>query len=669
MANAVRSVGYIKGAMLFHELKNRIGEKHFEQGISLFFKRYQDKKAGWEDIQEIFEETSLLALDSFFTERLTRKDIPELGVEDIHVDFTAGNISLSFTLSQKTSTPYSLFVPIEVETGSGPIKFVEEVSTAQKKIELQLDSTPLQLTIDPYYDLFRSLDEEETVPTWSQILGASSKTVIVAAQDRELFAPLLQLFSGQNGRITDVNDVQNSDLEEENLVFLGTDNTISRSLFGSPSHPETGLTLDVRPHPLNPDKAAVLVSCSNSVELKKAFRRLPHYGKYSYLHFENGRMEVKKVLAGNMGMQYSIEQPPMAFASSALVAFTDLTSTLTDTRAIYIGETHTSMSDHHLQYRLIEELFRQNPELAIGMEMFPRSSQKALDDFILGNGTMSEKAFLKQSKYFQVWKYDYRYYREIINFAKKNSIPVVGLNIDRNIVSSVFRSGSTDSLTEEERSSLPVDRDLDMPGYRRRLSTIHGFHMQGEHGKRSLGGFIQAQGLWDEAMAETIADYLKKNPKKRMIILAGAQHTRKDSGIPPRVERRLSIKQYSILNANSFTEPSSAIADYYFFTTERTLLPAGKIGVTLEEKNKDGDIFLQISKLSPHSKAEESGIRENDTLLSINGYTVKDMEDVHIAMIDARPKEKVLLQLKRIDNSLQTQLLTVTVELYEPLQN
>ncbi len=668
MAKAVRSVGYSKGAMLFHELKKRIGLKSFDSGISLFYKRYTDKKASWQDIKNIFEEVSQLPLDNFFTDKLTRKDIPELVVDNININQTSDGFSLFFTLSQKTALPYNLLVPIRVETSNGPVWFQQELTSEKKEINLSLDSSPFSLSIDPDYDLLRKLSEEERVPTLSYFFGPSQKTVVIASHEKERFAPLLDFFVELDSEVMDITEIKNSDLEKDNLIFLGIDNQISRALFGLPSHPPNGLTLDVRHHPLNNEKNILLVSCDDRLELKKALRRLPHYGKYSYLHFDNGRVKTKSTLTGNMGQHYSLEQPPVAVASSSLVQFSDLIKIFTDSRAIYIGEAHTSMPDHHLQFRIIEELYKQNPEIAIGMEMFPKSSQKALDDYIENDEKIDEKKFLKQSRYFQVWKYDYRYYRNIINFAKKNGIPLLGLNIDKNIVSSIFNSGSTDSLTDEERILLPIDRNLDMVGYRQRLSAIHDMHMQGNHGEGSLGGFIQAQGIWDEIMAETVADYLNSNPKKQMIVLAGAQHTRKDSGIPPRVLRRLDIKQQSILSSNHDTKPSQAFADYYLSTMDHDIAPAGKIGVTLEETKKDDKTFLLISKLSPHSKAKESGIQENDTLLSINGYSVKDIEDVRIAMVDAKPGEIASLKLERTNNVKEIQQLTIAVELYNPEQ-
>ncbi len=94
-------------------------------------------------------------------------------------------------------------------------------------------------------------------------------------------------------------------------------------------------------------------------------------------------------------------------------------------------------------------------KLAIGMEMFPSSSQPALDRYTLSGEEVDERTFLKESDYYNVWRFDYRFFQDILHFARKNHIPVIGLNLDRQIVSEVFRSGGTDSLTKRCRNRCP----------------------------------------------------------------------------------------------------------------------------------------------------------------------------------------------------------------------
>jgi len=458
--------------------------------------------------------------------------------------------------------------------------------------------------------------------------------------------------------ITTADKVSNQDLGTSSLLFLGTDQAPARSLFGPPPTAKAGLIVDVRRNPLSPQHVAVLVTSHDSENTKAVIGRLSHYGKYSYLEFSGGRNSEKRIQPVQSGLRFVLEELPRGGAASPLASFAEIVEDLAMAQVVYVGETHTSFADHLLQLRIIEALYIKNPLLAIGMEMFPVSSQPALDRYIFGNGQMDERSFLKESDYYNVWRYDYRFFRDILNFAKARKIPVVGLNIDQQIVSEVFRSGGTDGLSPEVQASLPKDRDLGMDGYAERLSQMHDMHVQGNHGIGATSGFLQAQALWDESMAKNITDFLAARPDHRMVVLAGLQHTRKDSGIPPRVVRRMAVRQASVLNLFNNSNPADLdrIADYFFLVENQDLEETAKIGIALDTDNKDGKSFLKISKISPHGKAAVAGLVVGDIIQKINGMEVGDMTDLHIAMLDTKKGEHIAVKVTRRDNDKNREL-------------
>ncbi len=333
-------------------------------------------------------------------------------------------------------------------------------------------------------------------------------------------------------------------------------------------------------------------------------------------------------------------------------------------RVVYVGETHTSYADHLLQYRIIQGLHALNPQLAIGMEMFPASSQNALDAYISSETEMTEAEFLKESHYFQVWRYDWRLFRNIFNFARKNNIPIIGLNIERKSVSKVYKDGHTDNLDDGEKKLIPKDRNLDMAGYQQRLGKIHAMHNK-DNNNGFLPGFVQAQAIWDETMAEAISSYLKENPQKRMVVLAGSQHTRKDSGIPPRVARRINIPQASIVNIGAGHYPDSLAdeADFFLLAEEVKLTPKGKIGIILSERKTEETTALFIESISPHSKAGEAGLKKDDQLLSINDIAIHEMEDIKISMLDSYPGKTIKVTIQRLTSDQTGEEMTFEVVL------
>lgn len=660
MAKAKRAVGYDKGALFFHELRNRIGRQAFSKGLHHFYADNTGKKASWVDIQKNFETASGAELGIFFTERLKRSYIPELRVEDIRIEYSKDNPALTFSLIQQSEKPFSLVVPIHIKTMSTTIKVNITITEFKTRVTIPLSQRPLEFTIDPEHNFLRQLSDEEQPAVWSGFLGAIKPLVILAKEsDRELYQPFLDALGELELTVTTAAEVSNQELSENDLLFLGLDQLPGRALFGLPNHPEQGFTLDARRNPLNRNHVAVLVSSSGKDQTLAVARRLNHYGKYSYLEFQNGRNVTKKIQPTSSGLRFVLEELPAGTTTSNLTSFEKVVDKIADAQVVYVGETHTSLADHLLQLRIIEALHKKDPNLAIGMEMFPASSQPALDRYTLSDEMVDERTFLKESDYYNVWRFDYRFFQDILRFARKNRIPVIGLNLDRKIVSEVFRSGGTDSLAKEVQDMLPKDRNLDMEGYSERLSFMHNVHMQGSHGSGAESGFIQAQGIWDETMAENIADFLIKQPSYRLVVLAGSQHTRKDSGIPPRVARRLPVMQASVLNIYNDSSPSdlAKVADYYFLATAAELPESPKIGIILVTEKQNGHTFQKINQLSPHGKAAAAGLREGDILKEVNGYPVSDMADLRIAMLGTTTGETINIKVVRKKDNNDHELL------------
>jgi aminopeptidase N len=580
-------------------------------------------------------------------------EVPKITISDIRTDNRHGRTVLSLSISQEAQAQKTLQVPILIRTGMADIRFFRTISAPKTTMTFSLPDPPLQVIIDPDQELIREPAPAEVPPLWSRFLEAKEKTVVLAsAESRKIFSPLLEYLQEMPVKIAIAEEIKNADLGKTAILFLGADNAAAHTLFARPTNPSDGFTLDVRNNPLDQHHVAVLVSSSSAEETKAAVQQMSQYQDASFLHFKKGKVMKKRKREGIPGQKYTLEQLPDGFPVSAVRDFAGIVDKLAASRIIYVGETHTSAADHLLQFRIIQALYKKDTRLAIGMEMFPSTAQQALDAYIMGDTGMDETDFLKKSQYFQTWGYDWRLFRDIFNFARMNRIPVIGLNLDRKIVSDIFKTGSTDVLSPEQKQALPADRDLDMPGYADRLSRIHDAHGGEDEGHGSpsgFSGFIQAQGIWDETMARNIAVYIANNPATRMVVLAGVQHVRKDSGIPPRVTRRIPVGQSSVLNILSENAPADTadIADFIFMAQPIPLPPAAKLGIVLEQEGTGDSSSVRITGLSPHGKAGAVGLKENDILLAINGCPVYNMEDVRIAMLDAEQGEMIMVKVRR----------------------
>ena len=228
-------------------------------------------------------------------------------------------------------------------------------------------------------------------------------------------------------------------------------------------------------------------------------------------------------------------------------------------RIILVGEHHTVESHHQAQLEVIRILNEAGVEVAVGLEMFRSDSQDSLDRWL--NGEMDDGTF--QRIYYDNWNYPWPLYKDIFEYARNHEIPLVGLNVPRDITRQVSRSGYQ-SLSDEQRRRLgdvACRVDKEYMDYIRKAYGGHG------HGNMNFVYFCEAQMVWDNAMAVSSLEYLKANPDRVMVILAGTGHVRKQA-IPYQIRSRSSVAMAVILPEVSGRIDAKTVdtgdADYIF---------------------------------------------------------------------------------------------------------
>lgn len=237
---------------------------------------------------------------------------------------------------------------------------------------------------------------------------------------------------------------------------------------------------------------------------------------------------------------------------------------------VYLGETHDSPEDHQAQLHILQALYQQNRKIAIALEMFQRPYQNVLDQYVAGK--ITEAQLIEQSEFEERWGFPWEYYAPILRFARANQLPVIALNTPTEVTRKVARSG-LESLTTAERKYIPPLSEIqtDNVEYRAMVQKSYEQHHQSGHGNsNSFERFFTAQVLWDETMADAIAQFAKANPDYQVVVLAGKDHIVYGYGIPSRVARRLNNNQFvqrSVLLGDPEKEQSQgekAMADYFW---------------------------------------------------------------------------------------------------------
>ena len=344
-----------------------------------------------------------------------------------------------------------------------------------------------------------------------------------------------------------------------------------------------------------------------------------------------------------------------------------MNAAVTDVRIVYVGETHDNPAAHRLQLQILKAMAKRHPgQLSLGMEMFNTSQQQVLDQWVAGE--LSEKEFLKSSSWFNNWRMDYAYYKEIMDFAREQNIPIIGLNATREMVKAVGRS-ALDALGEETRSQLP-DFDLNDPYQTAMAEAIYADHGQGD---KMLEGFLRIQTLWDETMAENIVRTMKeKGPDHRMVVLAGGNHVRFGFGIPRRVYRRLPTS-YLLVGSRELVVPKEKqdrlmdvdmprfpMVPYdYMAYTEYESLPGERVKLGVRMKEEDGKVIVEA--VVPDSTADKAGVLAGDVIVSLDEVLISDSFDLIYEIGGKFLGDKATLRIKRKD--LEKELLLTFITL------
>lgn len=255
------------------------------------------------------------------------------------------------------------------------------------------------------------------------------------------------------------------------------------------------------------------------------------------------------------------------------------------TPLVCVGEEHSHPLHHRMEFNVIKAIHgltqdadEQEP-LAVGMEMFYRQHQKALDRYVYLHGSLG---LLKlETGWDDMWGYDFNNYTKIFRYARLNGIRLVGLNAPLPLVTLVRKQG-LDGLPRELSALLP-DIDLGNGRHRERFEAAiaevaHVHPVSGD----SLFRMYQAQTLWEEYMAESAANYLNKVGGK-LVLLAGSRHIEARDGIPDRAHRRLrGAKPFTVVPLsvdwtaeglpNIDHPPGESFADWIYFTQKELAL-------------------------------------------------------------------------------------------------
>ena len=292
--DADQVIGYNKVAMVFHMLKQRLGEEVFQAGLRDFWSAHRFKPAAWSDLKQSFETASGDKLDDFFEPWLTRKGAPSLSLDKAELRKSDPGFAIDLALSSDRPE-YDLLIPVQIETSAGG---VEEriIPLLNGKVEASLEvlEKPVSIGIDQRHDLFRHLAEDEAPPILRDVTLAADTVTVVAGHDKQV-ATLGQILAERmldtGVRLAAIGDEAarnapvlliglRADLPE---VFAEAGMTPPPKGLGGEGTAQSWVAKRKDAPPI------LVVEAETNEALEAILRPLPHYGRQSFVVFEGGK--------------------------------------------------------------------------------------------------------------------------------------------------------------------------------------------------------------------------------------------------------------------------------------------------------------------------------------------------------------------------------------------
>ncbi len=331
------AVGYGKTMMLFHMVRQQLGDQAFVKALHQFYRKYKFKVASFDDVKTVFNNVTDDSLEPMFEQWVKRTGSPSLRVHQAVSKPKGDGYVLSAIIEQtQEEKPYRLKLPIAVrmEGVANAFQTSVDIDARQYNLELNFPMRPLQLDVDPEFDIFRTLGHNESPPALSQVFGAERALVVLPASASESIRLGYQnLAKGwQKGRSVNMEIKLDDELDElpadraiwlfgwENRFlpvinkalsdynFAGMESGVS--IEGTEMKYDQHSTVVMARHPSNSAHALAWLATDNVAAMPRLGRKLPHYNKYSYLGFTGD--EPTNVLKG----QWPVVNSPMSIAIS-----------------------------------------------------------------------------------------------------------------------------------------------------------------------------------------------------------------------------------------------------------------------------------------------------------------------------------------------------------------
>ncbi len=244
----------------------------------------------------------------------------------------------------------------------------------------------------------------------------------------------------------------------------------------------------------------------------------------------------------------------VATQSGQTISMEQLVTELAQLDVVFLGEQHDNDAGHQMQLQVIQGLADLGIEVVVSMEQFERDVQGTVDDYLAGR--IDEETFRAASR---PWKNYEQHYRPIVELARQHKFPVLGGNAPRRLASDASKGSP---VKQADQVFLPRSTSAPEDAYWEKFQQTMASH-GGVGDVDELKKFYAAQCLKDDAMAESITDYLAVNSHRRKLVVHLCGHFHSDYGLGTafRVLQRRPLTRIAVCTMESIADDGKTQLD------------------------------------------------------------------------------------------------------------
>src|SRR5436305_3513742 len=335
----------------------------------------------------------------------------------------------------------------------------------------------------------------------------------------------------------------------------------------------------------------------------------------------------------------------------------ELPKRLAGVRLLLVGESHTDMDYHRCELRVVQELVRSGRPVLVGLEMYPYTEQRFLDNWV--DGQLTEEQFLQASRWYENWGYNWLYYRDVFLFARDHKLRLFAVNAPRDVVTAVRKKGFK-NLTPEEAAHIPADVDTSSADHRTLFKSFFeggGDAIHSAMTDAQVDSMLAAQATWDATMAFNSVKALKEHggPETLMVTLVGSGHVVYGLGIQRQAARHFDGKIATIVPVNVRDDEGhdgktvqASYADFIWGLPAQSDPIYPSLGLSSNPTDGEkGEKALKVILVSEKTPAERAGVQVGDVIVSLDGTPVPDKETLNRLVAGKRWGDEAVLAVKR----------------------